>query len=141
MIKKIILQRDEPTELVVFGKMYLPWIKDAPDIYTIEPLRCIPKGIYALVGHNTEKFSNVWRLAKVPGFTGILIHAGNFASDALLRGIIHSSDSKGCILPGFDVDESVPMVSKSRAAIAYLRAQLGIHPHGQPLNIDIEIKD
>ena len=51
---------------------------------------CIPSGTYRLLLTRSSKFDR-WLplLWKVPGFTGIRIHAGNTVAD-----------TQGCILPG-----------------------------------------
>lgn len=138
---RIIIQRDKPLKNVVFGKLYISWLKSQPDIYTIVPHPAIPAGVYPLLGHNTEKFKDVWQIANVPGHTGILIHVGNYASDVTVDGILHEADSTGCILPGFGINEDIPMVLKSADCIKYLRTTIGTKPHGQYMNIDVEIRD
>lgn len=49
----------------------------------------IPAGTYRVTMHQSPKFGRVPKLHDVPGFTDILIHAGNTAKD-----------SRGCILVG-----------------------------------------
>lgn len=136
---RILIQRDEPLEKVVFGKLSIPWLQDHPDIYTVVPYPAIPAGVYQLIGHDTPKHPRTWEVANVPGHTGILIHNGNFACDVTINGVFHPTDSKNCILPGFGINESVPMVLNSNKCIDYLRTTLGIKPHGVPLNIELEI--
>lgn len=134
---KAILQRDyAASDKVVFGKLYMPWIKGHADIYTVEILNCIPTGSYELIGHQGKEKKDCWELKNVPGRTGILIHIGNYAC------IVgeHQSDSKGCILVGFGVEEDVPMVTKSGTAMEYLRNMWGIKEQGQPMNITLEVK-
>jgi len=135
---KAILQRDHAaSDKVVFGKLYMPWMKAVPDIYTIEILNCIPAGSYELIGHQGVEKQDCWELKDVPGHTGILIHIGNYGC------IVgeHSSDSKGCILVGFGIEEDIPMITKSGAAMEYLRNMWGIKKQGEPMNITLEIKD
>lgn len=130
-----ILQRDyRANPNVTFGKLYLPWLKVQPDIYTIEPIwkdnqsniSCIPEGIYQCVPHNTDKHPDTWEL-EVKNRTSILIHPGNFASLVKLQGNqIHSSDTQGCILVGFGIEENIPMITRSKEAMYYLQITLGI---------------
>lgn len=139
---RIIIQRDEPLERVVFGKWFMPWIQHHPDIYTIVPFPAIPAGIYQLLGHDTPKHPRTWEVANVPGHTGILIHSGNFACDVVLSdGTYHATDSENCILPGFGINESIPMVLNSNKCIDYLRTTIGVKPHGKPTNIELEIRN
>lgn len=138
---KALLQLDRPLEKVVFGKLYLPWISVHPDIYTISPYPTLPSGIYPLLGHNTLTHPNVWEIANVPGHTGILIHIGNYACDVHIGNIVHPSDSKGCILVGFGIEEEIPMVTRSRECADYLRTTIGIKSTGQPMNIQLEIRE
>lgn len=132
---KAIIQRDKPKQ-TVFGKLYLPWLKVVPDIYTNEPLTCIPAGIYVCIAHNSPKHPDTWEVTNVPGHTDILIHPGNFASEVRIGEIIHHTDSLGCILPGFGIDEDVPMVTRSIDAMNYLRITIGIKSTWQ-----LEIKE
>lgn len=134
---KAILQRDhKASDKVVFGKLYLPWLKGHPDIYTVEILNCIPAGIYELVGHQGEK-KDVWELRDVPGHTGILLHVGNYACTVGE----HESDSLGCILAGFGIEEDVPMITQSISAIRYLRVIWGVKNQGEPINVSLEVRD
>jgi hypothetical protein len=137
----VTIQRDrKASNKVVFGKLTCDWMKSHPDIYTIEPLKCIPAGLYKLVGHQ-GRLKNVWLLKDVPGYESILIHAGNFACDVSVNGLKHESDSEGCILVGFGIEEVIPMITRSKPAIDYLRTMWGIKKDGEAMNIDIEIKD
>lgn len=131
-MKRITLERFVQNELVTFGKMHLEWVKDHPDIYTLElPWRnnermisCVPRGIYNAIPHNSAKWPNTWQILTVPNRTAILIHVGNY---------VRNTD--GCILPGFGIDESIPMVQRSGNAMRYLRQVIGKD------NFSIEITD
>lgn len=138
---KIIIQRDKPLEKVVFGKLTMNWLKVQPDIYTVVPYPAIPAGIYPLIAHNTKKHKDVWQLGNVLGHSGILIHVGNYACDVIMHGKFFERDSTNCILPGFGINEDVPMVLKSALSMEYLRTTLGIKEHGQYMNIDVDIRD
>lgn len=140
--KKITLHRFVHGE-VTFGKLHLEWLPDHPDIYTIElPWRdnkpgvsCIPQGIYNGIPHHTTKYPNVWELLYVPNRTGILIHSGNFASNVKLQNGAHAPETEGCIMVGLGIEENVPMITKSKLAMEYLRQVLGID------NFSIEVKN
>ncbi len=130
-----ILQRNiEITDKVTFGKLYLPWFTVQPDIYTIElpwinnqhDISCIPAGSYTLIPHNTKTKPNCWELQNVTNRSDVLIHSGNFASIVKLQGSNHTSDTLGCILIGFGIEENVPMVTRSKEAMDYLRTTIGI---------------
>ncbi len=145
MSMTIILQRDyKANSLVTFGKIYLPWLKVQSDIYTIELKdgdglsgSCIMSGIYECIPHDTENHHNTWEVLNVPKRTSILIHAGNFASSVRLQGQqIHNSDTEGCILVGFGIEENIPMITRSKEAMDYLRTTLGIKS-----NFKIDIRD
>jgi len=146
---KIILQRDKPLQLagwdspkVIFGKLTLTWLTSQPDIYTIVPYPAIPAGNYNLIGHNTDLHPNVWEIANVPNHTGILIHNGNFACDVTMGdGVLHKSDSQNCVLVGFGMNDTIPMITKSNLCLQYLRTVLGTYPNGKVTNLEIDILD
>ena len=129
---------------VTFGKITLEWIPNCPDIYTIELAGggggigyCITQGLYNCIPHNSADHPETWELLNVPGRTEILIHVGNYALPYIDKNGIHKpSDTKGCILVGFGINESVPMIERSEDAIAYLRNTIGINE-----NFIIEVKD
>lgn len=132
----VILQRDRAaSDKVVFGKLFLP-VQGALDLYTCEILNCIPAGTYELLGHQGEK-KDVWELKDVPGRTAILIHVGNYCCQVGDR----SSDSEGCILVAFGIEEDVPMITNSGRAIEYLRNLWGVKNEGEPMNVTIEVRD
>ncbi len=142
-MKKIILQRDLKANVkVTFGKILLDWIPDHPDIYSIELKKhegehgfCITQGFYNCKPHNSINHPNTYELLLVPNRTDILIHSGNFASDVKLQNGNHSSDTLGCILIGFGIEEEIPMIIRSKEAMDYLRKVLGKD------NFCIEIKE
>lgn len=61
----------------------LPWKDNKPEV------SCIPKGEYRIQRVQSPKFGNVFQVMNVPNRFHILIHKGNFTTDAL-----------GCILLG-----------------------------------------
>jgi len=147
---KAILQRDiGASKLVTFGKLYLPWIKFHPDIYTIELpwkdnaafISCIPAGVYTLKPYSSpnktkKSKQNVWEYQSVPRRSKCLIHAANFACDTTWDGKHYKNELFGCTAPGFSIDEDIPMVGRSKEAMDYLRTMIGINTTWQ-----IEIRD
>jgi len=140
--KRITLQRFIHDK-VTFGKLTLEWLPEHQDIYTIElpwkdnhkSISCIPQGIYNCRPYNSAKYRDVWKLLSVPNREAILIHSGNFACDVKLQVGSHTSDTEGCILIVFGIEENVPMITHSKAARDYLREALGSD------NFSIEVKD
>jgi len=65
----------------------LPWVGN------VRNLSCIPVGSYKTGISVSTKHGNCFRLSNVPDRSDILIHAGN-----------DLDDTKGCILPGLDVN-------------------------------------
>lgn len=141
-MKNIVLQRFK-SDKVTFGKLLLDWIPEHKDIYTIElpwlnnknNISCIPQGLYNCSRYKHPEKGWVWRVLNVPGREKILIHSGNFASDVKLLSSAHSTDTEGCILPGLGIEEKVPMVIKSKLAMAYLYKCIGDD------NFTLEVKD
>ena len=125
-----ILQRDHAaSDLVTFGKLYLPWIPECKDIYTIELKKgnggegfCITQGLYNCIPNDSLKHPETWRLLNVPGRTEILIHLGNYACEVGE----HSSDTLGCILVGLGIKDEIPMIERSGEAMEYLRNTIGL---------------
>jgi hypothetical protein len=130
-----ILQRDHAaSDLVTFGKLTLPWLKVQPDIYSIElkwldnkpDVSCIPAGTYTLSPYSSPKHGDVWIFDNVPNRTLCLLHPANFACEVRIGEIIHPNELEGCCAMGFGIDESIPMITRSQDAIAYLRTTIGI---------------
>ncbi|MDR2891604.1 MAG: DUF5675 family protein [Deltaproteobacteria bacterium] len=70
----------------------LPWRENKREI------SCIPCGQYICRLVYSPRFKkNLYLLGDVPGRSGVLIHAGNWAGDVALD---FKSNSQGCILPG-----------------------------------------
>jgi len=140
--KQVTLQRFKHDK-VTFGKITLDWLPEHKDIYTIElpwmdniqNQSCIPQGIYNCSPYSSVKYKNVWQVRNVPNRSNILIHSGNFACDVKLQASVHDSDTQGCILVGMRIDEAVPMVQRSKEAMAYLHEILGAD------NFSIHVKD
>ena len=79
----------------------LPWRNNSKNT------SCIPPGTYPVVRATSPRFGDVFYIKNVPHREGILIHSGNTAKD-----------TRGCILPGLDVDGVG--VLKSRDALKRL---------------------
>lgn len=129
-----ILQRDyAANDKVTFGKLYLPWLRVQPDLYTIElpwkdnkpKISCIPEGIYTLKPYTSIKHVNVWEFQKVPERKYCLIHPANYACDVHVGNIVHKNELEGCVAVGFGIDEDIPMITRSRDAMNYLRTTVG----------------
>lgn len=86
----------------------------------------IPAGTYRVTVTWSPRFqTQLPRLADVPGFTGILIHAGNTAED-----------TQGCILVGRS--RGVDAIYESRKALAALLRRLEwAEQNGDPMTITI----
>ena len=69
-----------------------PSIPDAEEIRRVKipGETAIPAGKYRVALHDSPKFGRVPKIHNVPGFSDILIHAGNRAAD-----------TRGCLLVGF----------------------------------------
>lgn len=74
--------------------------------HSIEPLKCVPLGVYDYVMYNSPKNKCIVPLLiNVPGFSMIEWHIGNYLKD-----------TKGCLLPGLCINSNVPMVIHSAKA-------------------------
>ena len=69
----------------------LPWRDNTQQI------SCIPAGVYACSSEFHARLGRVYRLQRVEGRSGVLIHSGNLAGD-VLKG--WRSHVQGCILVG-----------------------------------------
>jgi len=90
-------------------------------------ITAIPSGLYRLAWTISPRLGRkTLRLLDVPGFDGVLIHAGNTPQDSL-----------GCLLVG--MSKSDGGVSQSRAALATLEAAIvPIIERGDHVYIDIK---
>jgi len=103
----LILKRKEKKKECTLGELY---IGDKYFCYTLEPSAykrkspCIPEGTYKIKINKSPSFGReLPLLLRVPGRTGIRLHAGNTADD-----------TTGCILPGYRRGEDI--VYESRRA-------------------------
>lgn len=62
---------------------------ELPNKGNAKRISCIPEGEYTCEKIKHEKFGNCFKLLKVNGRDGVLIHAGNY-----------TTDTKGCVLVG-----------------------------------------
>lgn len=93
---------------IICYSLELPWLGNIPT------KSCIPVGTYPLTKINHARYQSCFQVDNVPLRSGILIHPGNTLSD-----------TKGCILPGLDVD---PLgVKSSRPALIRLLQSLPTH--------------
>lgn len=85
----------------------------------------IPAGTYRVEMDQSPKFGRVPHLRDVPGFTDILIHAGNTVKD-----------TEGCILVGLTRKPSA--LEQSRVALVELIKKIErAEQHGRPVNLEI----
>lgn len=84
---------------------------ELPDRGNQRSISCIPKDIYKVGLHSSDRYKNVFILDDVPGRSGILIHVGNTVSDV-----------EGCILVGesYGVLGGKPAVLNSRKSFKIL---------------------
>jgi hypothetical protein len=83
----LIVQRRPSDGIATLGSMTF---RGAPECYTLEPPTPISAGTYPLTIRFSPRFARLMpHVESVPGYTGILIHWGNWAKDTL-----------GCLLVG-----------------------------------------
>jgi len=119
------IQREPSSEHGTFGRIVAKNIDAIFECDTLElpwktnrrNVSCIPSGSYQCDWSHSGKFGNCYRLREVPGRSGILIHAGNYAGD---RSQKMRSDVEGCILLGLSRSEMAGQrcVTQSRHALA-----------------------
>jgi len=99
----------------------LPWKENAPQ------MSCIPVGSYRAEMRATTNFGNAYEVKNVPGRSGILIHAGNFAGD-MSKGM--KANSRGCILLGLGRGEQggQKSITSSRGAMETFLAKMAGRP-------------
>lgn len=91
-------------------------VKDSVDVIkrakTLHGKIAIPTGMYPVTLHLSPRFKHIMPLIQnVPGFDGVLFHAGNTVRD-----------TRGCILVGYN--DSVGMLSNSRDAYMSLASNI-----------------
>ena len=88
-----------PGDLYDASCVFICHLLELPDRGNQCNLSCILAGVYQvryLPRSGSGRYRDVYHLQDVPGRTGILIHAGNFAGD---RQQGFRTDSCGCLLP------------------------------------------
>lgn len=127
------LIRREFTNKSTIGDLY---VDDIWEAYTLEdvvrPVKikgetAIPTGRYEILCTHSPRFKrDMPRLQRVPGFEGVLIHAGN-----------DKTDTEGCILVGFD--KMKDRIQRSRDAFNALYSQIReARSYGEQVWITIE---
>lgn len=61
-------------------------------------ISCIPSGEYNVAPHDSPTFGECFFVSDVSGRSNVLIHAGNWAGQRGVAGVL--SDTEGCILVG-----------------------------------------
>ena len=118
---------DEDTAVLSVKTLELPYLENHKNI------SCIPEGEYSCQRITHRKYGICWIVLDVPGRSGIIFHAGNFASERIIferaieRGI-RKIDTLGCILPGlrhYDLNDDGNLdVADSTMAMNAMRAIL-----------------
>ena len=102
-------------------------LEDAVRDHTLAHETAIPAGRYEVIIDRSARFERMLpRLLKVPGFSGIRIHAGNDADD-----------TEGCLCVG--KDRGPDAIHRSKIALAELEAKVGDPPPGSTIeyvNVD-----
>ena len=94
-----------------------PWMDNMKNI------SCIPEGVYICREVESGRFGWSWYVQDVPGRSGILFHAGNWAGERGVSSGTGAGDTTGCILLGqsfgvpriIGADGRVGVVSSRRA--------------------------
>lgn len=105
MIRVIIIRNylidQTPGRLLVYNALdplYICYTLELPFLNNKTNISCIPAGTYQVNKVDKPPRGKHFRLISVPGRSGILIHAGNYASGK-------SPDTFGCILPGRSLED------------------------------------
>lgn len=120
----------------IFSKLVVD-LPNCPDIYGHElpegnnehNISCIPAGIYICVPYFSPKRQEKCWLVQGENLGDrqfIEIHAGDFACEVTLGGKIYPKDTDGCLIYGLGIDEAVPMITKSKAALKWLYDNIGL---------------
>lgn len=114
----LLLQREPSDEHRTFGQLFIDGqyfcetLEDVVREVKIKGISAIPEGRYRITMENSPRFGpNTITVNKVPGFTGVRIHAGNT-----------EGDTEGCPLVGqIRADASI---LRSRAALDELKPEI-----------------
>lgn len=109
--------------VLVYDKKPVCYTLELPWLGNVQDRSCIPPGEYPVIKVNTPRFDECFLVKHVPFREGILIHPGNSLKD-----------TRGCILPGLDVDchSDFQEIVQSRLAMKRLYSCL---PSSFQLNI------
>ncbi len=114
----LLIQREPSDEHRTFGQLFIDGqyfcetLEDVVREVKIKGISAIPEGRYRITMENSPRFGpNTITVNKVPGFTGVRIHAGNTGGD-----------TEGCPLVGqIRADASI---LRSRAALDELKPEI-----------------
>lgn len=135
-METVTIQRNDSADSGTFGLLlWCPANAAALRLVTLElpdrdnqPNRSrIPAGRYRCLWQRTHSKGMRYCLQGVPGRSGILIHAGNWAGD-VEKGL--RSDTQGCILLGLTAGpiKGQPAIQNSRRALAAFEALMQREP-------------
>jgi len=88
---------------------------------------CIPKGLYEVIPHHSQKFGDIYWIQDVPDRSKIYIHSGNYAGDTRKGFLTHSL---GCILPGdtYSFLDNQRAVLNSKTTLRKIKEALNYKP-------------
>ena len=135
---KLKLVREKFLEDRTIGTLY---VNDEFECFTLEDAvreqkimhkTAIPEGTYEVIINLSPKFGKLYpRLLDVPGFTGILIHAGN-----------GPEDTSGCILVGEAIlNDRIRGGSSTPAYTRLFEKMLAAQSWDDPLSIEVTHKE
>ena len=122
---------------LVYNGVRICFINELPWRGNKQNISHIPDGVYQvdyLARSASGKYRNVYHIKNVPGRSGVLMHAGNFAGDILKR---FKSHSWGCILPGLRLGR----LNNQRCVLASRAALNKIHKITNRKNFILEVKN
>ena len=85
------------TQGMLFAPSWNCCTMEPPWLHNVKSRSCIPEGRYNVTIVDSPKYGRVYEVQDVPGRTGILFHAGNYAGDEETG---YRTDTDGCILLG-----------------------------------------
>jgi len=139
---RLLLQRLETGDQGTFGRLVLPdgrmlFTGELPDRGNAPNISCIPPGLYRCLWTWSPAFKRLMYLVdRVPGRSGVRIHAANLMGDkalgfrAQLNGCIALGRALGHIESQKAVLRSAPAISTLETAMAFAPFELEILPCG-----------
>ena len=99
MSKALLLKRFISSPKGTFGVLScngdtICFTAELPNLDNKKEVSCIPDGTYLCKRYSSEKYPNTFEITGIPGRDYVLFHPGN----------VPLIDSKGCILPGLQVE-------------------------------------